>query len=112
MGEGVVDLPITIENIVQIVPTLIVPTFHLFILESDFCDQFKIKIYFHNSIVNSKVLGSPVEVISNENSRLNWFITENSINPLELNGLEDLLTDQRQEAEEVIKSFEEISRLD
>lgn len=100
---GLVDLPVCVGDVCQIVKALVVPSLpQSFIFGSDFAKQFQIMIDFKGDhwYVQSTLSHANIELARDSES------IERVYN---LMTLADLTMHQRKKAEEVMKSFEEIS---
>lgn len=100
--EGLVDLPIVIGNICQVLTALVVPSLrHSFIFGCDFADQFKISVDFENSSwqVQSNIANSSIKTVPDSCNLLDLKL---------LCSLDDLSGTNRILAEEAISLFNEI----
>ena len=100
--EGIVDLPIVIGDICQIITVLVVPTLpHSFIFGCDFAKQFKISVNFKNNSwqVQANLANMEVPVARN--------YSDFNFEPL--CSIDDLSFSERKIAENSIASFNEIN---
>lgn len=100
--SGMVDLPLRINDIFQIIRVLVVPSIkHSLILGSDFCKKFLLQIDYKNNCwhVQSKESSDNLAVVSSVSTNV---ITE-------LCSLENLSSEERDAVNKLINSFKEIS---
>lgn len=101
----VIDLPVVVDNVCRIIKAFVVPSLpHSFILGSDFCGQFKLKVDF--------LQGTWRVQSGTSNCLLNVFPTADKLcpsNSIQLFSLSELSDEDRARTEEVIKSFDNIS---
>lgn len=99
---GTVDLPVVVDNACSVINALVVPSLkHSFIFGSDFANKFNILVNFKNQ---SWRVQSVSQNFSSDNSNHNL----NTIGE-KLQTLNDLSLGERNRAEKVINSFNEIS---
>lgn len=104
--QGIVDLPIFVGNICQVISALVVPSLpHSFIFGCDFADKFKISVDFKDKTfqVQSALTNSTVEAVDN-------FSCCHISSPL--CSLDELSHSQKLEADKVMNSFSKIDGKD
>lgn len=99
--EGIVDLPISINNRLHILPAAVVPTLpHAFIFGSDFCRNFEISINFKDCTwdINSKFSNSSVNVVGSD-----------ELSEITVGCEEEFSPSERLQAQEIVDSFNIVS---
>lgn len=100
---GSVDLPIRADNICRVMKVLIVPSLtHTFILGSDFCKNFRIKLDFLNDSWH----------IRSEESDYEFLVKSSEVSdqiPMVVYSISDLSSEQIQRVEQVKSDYEKIS---
>lgn len=101
--KGLVDLPICINNVCQIISALVVPSLpHSFIFGSDFSRQFEIMIDYKNDEWHAQSELSHCDI-----SVMKYCKSSNIGDNLAV--LDSLTSEQRVKADEIVTSFEEVS---
>lgn len=99
---GIIDLPLRLNKMLRIIRVLVVPTIkHALILGSDFCKNFQLKIDYKNNSwhVQCDECVNNLAIVNAPGGNI----------PYNLCNLDNLLPQQRARADEIIKSFQEIS---
>ncbi len=104
--KGMVNLPVIINNSVQLLPSYVVPSLtHSFIFGSDFCRKFQISFDFKKNEwrINSDFLNTNIDAVSK---------LPDNVNYAGLCSLETLSDSQREKAKSVVTSFGILSSKD
>ncbi|KAG5881815.1 hypothetical protein JTB14_004621 [Gonioctena quinquepunctata] len=93
--EGIVDIPLRLDNSSKIIPFIVVPSLcHSFIFGSDFCKTFNIKINFEERVINVNSVSDEQQTRSDDH----------------LLSFENLSEYQRERVETISEEFTELSR--
>lgn len=103
--EGLVYIPLCLGNVCKIMKFLVVPSLkHSIILGSDFCDEFMLNLNFKNNTWEVQC--------DNNNISVSCSNQDYSLNNFNLLTLENLSVNEKEQAEKLISSFQEISGKD